>query len=202
MSGRSGERAADRIRIVVILVLLIGAALGSFWVLQALRATGDQQAAQRPRGKPDYYLDNFNYVKMGPTGLPRYDVSGTKMVHFPLDDSFEITKPVVHNLDKEKPPMELYSDTAHVTDDQTQIHMYGNANAIRGATKGRDPMHLVSEYLLLLPDDEIVKTDKPVAMTMGTTRLNGVGMLANNATAVVQLFGNVRGYYEPAPKKR
>ncbi|MBV8625940.1 MAG: LPS export ABC transporter periplasmic protein LptC [Herbaspirillum sp.] len=202
MSGRSGERAADRIRVVVILVLLIGAALGSFWVLQALRATGDQQAAQRPRGKPDYYLDNFNYVKMGPTGLPRYDVSGTRMVHFPLDDSFEITKPVVQSLDKEKPPMELYSDTARVTDDQTQIHMYGNANATRGGTKGRDPMHLVSEYLLLLPDDEIVKTDKPVAMTMGTTRLNGVGMLANNATAVVQLFGNVRGHYEPAPKKR
>ncbi|MFX5785438.1 LPS export ABC transporter periplasmic protein LptC, partial [Acinetobacter baumannii] len=63
-------------------------------------------------------------------------------------------------------------------------------------------MHLVSEYLLLLPDDEIVKTDKPVAMTMGTTRLNGVGMVANNATQVVQLFGNVRGYYEPTPKKR
>ena len=202
MSGRSGERAAERIRLVVIVVLLIGAALGSFWVLQALRASGDQHAAQRPRGKPDYYLENFSYVKLGPTGLPRYDVSGTKMLHFPLDDSFEITKPVVHSLDKAKPPMELYSDTARVTDDQTQIHMYGNANAIRGATNGRAPMHLVSEYLLLLPDDEIVKTDKPVAMTMGTTRLNGVGMLANNATQVVQLFGNVRGYYEPTPKKR
>ncbi|MBP0600002.1 LPS export ABC transporter periplasmic protein LptC [Herbaspirillum sp. LeCh32-8] len=202
MSNRSGERAADRIRLGVILVVLIALALGSFWVLQVLRTTGDQQQAERPRSKPDYYLENFSYVKMGPTGLPRYDVSGTKMVHFPTDDSFEITKPVVHSLDKEKPPMELYSNTARVTDDQTQIHMYGDANAIRGAANGRDPMHLVSEYLLLLPDDEIVKTDKPVVMTTGTTRLSGVGMLANNATQVVQLFGNVRGHYEPTPKKR
>ncbi|KAF1047116.1 MAG: Lipopolysaccharide export system protein LptC [Herbaspirillum frisingense] len=202
MSNRSGERAAERIRLGVIVVVLIALALGTFWVLQALRASGDQQVSDRPRTKPDYYLENFSYVKLGPTGLPRYDVSGTKMVHFPADDSFEITKPVVHSLDKAKPPMELYSDTARVTDDQTKIHMYGNANAIRGAANGRDPMHLVSEYLLLLPDDEIVKTDKPVAMTMGTTRLNGVGMLANNATQVVQLFGNVRGHYEPTPKKR
>ncbi|AON56352.1 LPS export ABC transporter periplasmic protein LptC [Herbaspirillum seropedicae] len=202
MSGRSGERAADRIRIGVILVLLIGAALGSLWVLQSMRAAGDQQAAQRPRGKPDYYLENFSYVKMGPNGLPRYDMSGVKMVHYPTDDSFEITKPVVHNLDQGKPPMELYSDTARVTDEQTQIHMYGNANAIRAPYKGREQMRVVSDYLLLLPDDEIVKTDKPVAMTMGTTRLNGVGMVANNATQVVQLFGNVRGYYEPTPKKR
>ena len=202
MSNRSGERAAQRIRLGVLLVVLISLALGSFWVLQTLRNSGDQQPAARPTGKPDYYLENFNYVKMGPTGLPRYDVSGTKMVHFPTDDSFEVTKPVVHSLDKEKPPMELYSDTARITDDQTKIHMYGNANAIRGGTKGGDPMHLASEYLLLLPDDEIVKTDKAVAMTMGTTRLNGVGMIANNATQELQLLGHVRGYYEPAPKKR
>lgn len=202
MSNRSGERAADRIRLGVILVVLVALALGSFWVLQAMRANGDKELAARPRTKPDYYLENFNYVKLGPTGLPRYDVAGVKMVHFPADDSFEITKPVVHSLDLAKPPMELYSDTARVTDDQTQIHMYGNANAIRGAANGRDPMHLVSQYLLLLPDEEIVKTDKPVAMTMGTTTLNGVGMLANNATQVVQLFGNVRGHYEPVPKKR
>jgi lipopolysaccharide export system protein LptC len=202
MSKRSGERAADRIRLGVILALLAAFALGSFWVLQSIKNSGDQQLDQRPRTKPDYYLENFSYVKLGPTGLPRYDVSGARMVHFPADDSFKITKPVVHSLDLDKPPMELYSDTARVTDDQTRIHMYGNANAIRGAANGRDPMHLVSEYLLLLPDDEIVKTDKPVAMTMGTTRLNGTGMIANNATQVVQLLGNVRGHYEPAPKKR
>ncbi|WDZ95462.1 LPS export ABC transporter periplasmic protein LptC [Herbaspirillum sp. WKF16] len=202
MSNRSGERAAARIRLGVILVTLVALALGSFWVLQVLRTDGDRQLVERPRSKPDYYLENFSYVKLGPTGLPRYDVAGLKMVHFPADDSFEITKPVVHSLDKEKPPMELYSDTARVTDDQSKIHMYGNANAIRGAANGRDPMHLVSEYLLLLPDDEVVKTDKPVVMTMGTTRLSGVGMTANNATQVVQLFGNVRGHYEPAPKKR
>ncbi|EJN01251.1 LPS export ABC transporter periplasmic protein LptC [Herbaspirillum sp. YR522] len=202
MSNHSGERAAQRIRLGVILVVLVALALGSFWVLQALRRNGDQTPVERPRGKPDYYLENFSYVKMAVTGLPRYDVSGTRMVHYPIDDSFEITKPVVHSLDAARPPMELYSDTARVTDDQTQIHMYGNANAIRGAVKGNPPLHLVSQYLLLLPDDEIVKTDKAVAMTMGTTTLNGVGMIANNATQEVQLLGSVRGHYEPTAKKR
>jgi lipopolysaccharide export system protein LptC len=202
MSNHSGERAAQRIRLGVILVVLIALALGSFWVLQTLRRNSDQTPVERPRGKPDYYLENFNYVKMDINGQPRYDVSGTRMVHFPIDDSFEITKPVVHSLDAGRPPMELYSNTARVTDDQTKIHMYGDANAIRGAAKGNAPMHLVSQYLLLLPDDEIVRTDKAVAMTMGTTRLNGVGMIANNATQEVQLLGSVRGHYEPTTKKR
>jgi len=202
MSNRSGERAAQRIKLGIILVLLIVLALGSFWVLQSLRSTGDQNQPARAADKPDYYLENFSYVKMTVTGQPRYDLSGTRMLHFPADDSYTITKPVMHSLDKARPSMEMYSDTARVTDDQTKIHMYGNANAIRGGVNGKPPQHLVSEYLLLLPDDEIVKTDKPVFMTMGTTKLNGVGMIANNATQEVRLLGNVRGHYEVAPKKR
>jgi hypothetical protein len=54
MSGHSGARKAERIRVAVILAILIGAALGSFWVMQAMRASGDKQPVQRPRGKPDW----------------------------------------------------------------------------------------------------------------------------------------------------
>lgn len=64
MSNHSGERAAQRLRLGVILVVLIALALGSFWVLQTLRRNSDQTPVERPRGKPDYYLENFNYVKM------------------------------------------------------------------------------------------------------------------------------------------
>ncbi|MFL9926629.1 LPS export ABC transporter periplasmic protein LptC [Herbaspirillum lusitanum] len=202
MSNHSGERAAQRIRIGIVTVVLIALALGSFWVLQVMQRSMDDKLSDRPRTKPDYYLENFHYVKMALNGTPRYDISGIKMVHFPADDSFEVTKPVVHSLTKERPPMELYSDTARITDEQTKIHMYGNANATRGASGKSQPMHLKSEYLLLLPDDEIVKTDKPVEITMGTTKLNGTGMVANNATQEVKLLSSVRGYYEPQARKR
>ncbi|HCT26216.1 MAG TPA: LPS export ABC transporter periplasmic protein LptC, partial [Stenotrophomonas sp.] len=41
MSNHSGERAAQRIRLGVLLVVLIALALGSFWILQTLRSSGD-----------------------------------------------------------------------------------------------------------------------------------------------------------------
>lgn len=197
MSNRSGERAAQRIRLIVILVVLTALALGSFWVLQIMRRNADDTLAARPRSKPDYYVEDFSYVKMSETGQPRYDITGKKMVHFPTDDSFEVTLPVITSLTKEKAPMTLRSQRARIEDDNSKIHMYDNVNADRSAFGTAEDMHLKTEYLLLLPDEDIARTDKPVEIRMGQSIMNGTGMIANNATQEFQLLHNVRGTYQP-----
>lgn len=197
MSNHSGERAAQRIRLIVTVVVLAALALASFWVLQVMHRNIDDSLAARPRTKPDYYVEKFSYVKMADTGLPRYDITGAKMVHFPADDSFEVTLPVITSLSTEKAQTTLRSQTARIEDDNTKIHMYGDVNGNRAATATSENMHLKTEYLLLLPDDDIAKTDKPVELTMGTSIMTGTGMIANNAIQELQLLHNVRGTYQP-----
>jgi len=200
MSNHSGERAAQRIRLIVIVVVLSALALASFWVIQVMQRNIDDSLAARPRSKPDYYVEQFNYVKMSITGEPRYDITGTKMVHFPADDSFEVTLPVITSLTAEKAPMTLRSQRATIEDDNSKIHMFGDVKGDRSATAKSEDMHLRTEYLLLLPDDDIAKTDKPVELTMGTSIMTGTGMIANNATQEFQLLHNVRGTYQPRPR--
>ncbi|WP_050476523.1 LPS export ABC transporter periplasmic protein LptC [Herbaspirillum rhizosphaerae] len=200
MSNHSGERAAQRIRLAIIVAVLAALALASFWVLQVLRSNSDSALTTRPSSKPDYYVEQFSYVKMSETGQPRYDITGARMVHFPADDSFEVTKPVITTLTEEKAPMTLYSQRARIEDDNSKIHMYGDVNGNRAATAKSENMHLKTEYLLLLPDDDIAKTDKPVELTMGSSIMTGTGMIANNATQEFQLLHNVRGTYQPRPR--
>jgi lipopolysaccharide export system protein LptC len=57
--------------------------------------------------------------------------------------------------------------------------------------------HLESDYLLVLPDEEIMRTDKPVRMILGDSLLNGTGMVANNATGEVQLASRVQATLPP-----
>ena len=66
-------------------------------------------------------------------------------------------------------------------------------------SQGNEPTHssLKTEYLLLLPDEDIARTDKPVEITMGQSIMTGTGMIANNATQEFQLLHNVRGTYQP-----
>ena len=56
-------------------------------------------------------------------------------------------------------------------------------------------MKLESEYLLLLPDQDSMKTDKPVKMTTDTSKVTAVGMTANNAAEQLQLLSKVRARF-------
>lgn len=202
MSNHSGERAAQRLRLIMIVVILTALALGSFWGLQIMRRGAEDALTARPRSKPDYYVEKFRYVKMAGNGLPRYDITGEKMVHFPVTDSFEVSLPVITSLTREKPPMTLRSRRAMIEDDNSRIHMYEDVHADRAAAGSAEDMHLTTEYLLLLPDDGIAKTDRQVEISMGQSVMTGTGMVINDATQEFQLLHDVRSIYPPHAHRR
>lgn len=189
-----------KLRLLITAVLLLVLALGSFWALQAMRSDTDAMLAAAHNDKPDYYLDHFTYVKMAIDGNPRYSITGKRMEHYPANDSFRVDFPVIHSLDASRPPMLLRSDRAVIEDDNSKIHMYGNALAERDARGSKQQLSVKSEYLLLLPDDDIVSTDLPAQITLGKSTLNGVGMLANNATLQLTLRSRVNGIYYAPPR--
>jgi lipopolysaccharide export system protein LptC len=53
----------------------------------------------------------------------------------------------------------------------------------------------------LLPDDEIMKTDKPVKLTLGSASVSGTGMVANNATQQVHLDSQSHIEFPPRDKR-
>jgi lipopolysaccharide export system protein LptC len=50
--------------------------------------------------------------------------------------------------------------------------------------------------MLVLPEEDVVKTDKHVDITLGRSTLSGTGMYANNATSEFRLSSNVHGTYQ------
>jgi lipopolysaccharide export system protein LptC len=199
-NGANAAATSMRIQMIVLLAVLIALALGSFWVLQAMRSNGVSDKNAMASGKADYYVDNFVYVKMALNGAARYSITGKRMEHYPVTDSFKVQAPFIRSLDKAKPPMLLRSDRASIEDDNSKIHMYGNAFAERDPSGKSQKLTVSSEYLLLLPDDDQVTTDKPVKITLGDSVLNGVGMLASNAELKLELHERVHGIYYAKPR--
>lgn len=191
-----------RFRMVAIIAPLIALALGSFWLFEVMRRAGEEAMPAAERKEPDFYVENFSYVKIGKTGKAQYHFSGAKMTHNPQDDSYDIALPVINSVGKEngRGPMVVRADRATVNSDNSQIHMYDNVRLDRPATADAQAMQVRSEYMLVLPDDDIVKTDKPVKIAVGQSVLTGTGMLANNATRELQLSSNVHGTYQ-APQR-
>ena len=66
----NSARSALRFRLTVILALAGFMALGSFWLSVVITRGLSDSSSHTQRTEPDYFVYNFEYVKMLPTGQP------------------------------------------------------------------------------------------------------------------------------------
>ncbi len=194
-------QATMRIRLLASMAFMIALALGSFWVLEVTRRATGEFVPTAERSEPDFFVEDFNYVKVSNTGEASYVISGERLTHNPRDDSYDIRLPVVTN--KGQPgyaSSTVRAQRAHVNSDASKVHLYDDVHLDRPASPKSEHLHVTSDYMLVLPDDDVVQTDKAVKITLGLSRLTGVGMWANNATRELRLFSNVHGTYQAAPR--
>lgn len=191
-------RPANTIRIVLLIAFSAALALGSFWLVEVMRRQTDETLPTKQRSDPDFYAEKFNFVRMGKDGVPRYNLTGTEMKHYPLDNSYQIQKPVMYSFSKGREPMVSRSERALIENNNTEVHMYDNVVIDRPPAAGSQHFQLKTSYLLILPDDEIMKTPKHVDIKVGLSTLNGSGMFANNATGEFNLSSNVHAVYQAA----
>lgn len=196
MAPASYKRTAHRWRLLAIMLTAVFCAFGSFWLVQVMQGE-DNAHGINAGNEPDYIVDNFSWVRMSEAGKPRYVISGDRLTHRPADNTALVEKPVVQNLTAEHPPMTMTAEHALVSQNQNQIDLTGNVDIQRPAGKDSQPLRIRTQALTVLPDEDIVKTDKPIDMKLGASSVNGVGMLANNATQQVHLGGRGQIIYPP-----
>ena len=80
---------ADRIRVWLGVALLGLVMLGSFWIYEVMRRQSEDEAANaKNRSEPDYYVENFNFVRLSQSKQTNYRVTGEKLIHYPREDEF------------------------------------------------------------------------------------------------------------------
>jgi lipopolysaccharide export system protein LptC len=184
-----------------LLVFLVGlTTLASYWVLEIIRSQPGE-VAQVVRTRPDYFVENFNFVKMLPNGQNKYRLVGTKLMHYPEDDHADITLPVITSLDPAQPLMTVRSDRAVVKNianrTEAEVHLYENVVLNRPKTDKVDHLQLNTEYILAYPDKDTAETNLPIEIIAGDTVTTGVGMKANNAAQEMEILHDVYSIIPP-----
>ena len=200
MVNTHNKRTAHRWPVIGMLLGGTFLALGSFWLVQVMQEQ-EQQLAGAKSSEPDYIVENFSFVRMGPTGQPRFVISGARLAHRPDVDVSDIDKPVMRSMTTDRPHMTVTANTAHVMHVQNQIDMVGNVEAKRPAGPKTQALNVKSEALTALPDEDIIKTGQPVEIMLGAATLKGVGMQANNATQTLHVASRGQLVYPPRPRK-
>jgi lipopolysaccharide export system protein LptC len=187
MSGYVNKRTAHRWKLTLVMLTGVFFAFGSFWLLEVMRSQDEGGKIQALSSEPDYIVDNFSFVRMSEGGQPRYVVSGSRLTHRPIDDISDIEQPVMQSMATEHPRVNMRADHARVLHETDTIELSGNVDVQRPAGTNTQPMRLRTEAMTVLPDEEIMKTTRPVEMTLGASTVRSVGMEANNATQKVHL---------------
>lgn len=189
-----------RRRYPALLLLAAGSLLAalSFWALEIARRSADDTREPTVRTEPDYFIEDFTYTRMSVSGKAQYVISGKKLIHYPVDDSSTVEQPSVRSYSSLRDPMTLRARTAKITSDQKELHFYDDVILERPQTRGSDSLRVDSDYMLALPNQDIVKTDKKVVIQLGTSRMEGTGMIADNGKHQLNLQSQVSGHYEPS----
>ena len=188
----SNKRVAHRWRLSAVMIIGIIFAFGSFYLVQLASFDYSGLPSDALKSEPDYIVEKFSFVRMGPSGQPRYIIAGDKLTHRPIDDIAVVEQPVVNSLTTEHPPMTMHAKQARIDQAKSVIHLNGAVDIERVATPLGKGMILKTEALTLYTDEDRMETDQPFNLQMGRQTVTGVGMKANNATGKVDIQSKTR----------
>jgi lipopolysaccharide export system protein LptC len=134
-------------------------------------------------------------VKIGADGNPKIRMRGAKLIHHPQDDSSTVLQPVVVSYSGQRQPMTLRSDRLIVNGDRSQLHFHDNVKMEKPEARGNDTLFVESQYLLALPNRDLVTTTKKATLTLGYSTLSGVGMIADNVHQTLSFQSEVKGSF-------
>jgi lipopolysaccharide export system protein LptC len=188
-----GARASSLFPLLLVLAL----AAASLWLERAVQAP-ERDKSGKMRHDPDFIAEDFAITKMSASGKPEYSLSAARMLHYPDDESTSIVAPHLVQQHDDDAPIVVRADRGLLSRNGDEASFYGKVEVVREAGLGRSELRVQTEYLQIVPDRDLARTDKPVIITEGRSRLAGVGMEINNKTRQFELLSRVQGTFDAA----
>ncbi len=180
------------------LVLLLAGV--SLWLLKVAQRGDSKAPAMGQRTEPDYVIEGFRYVKVARDGSAEYVIEGDRLVHDPVTDDSVITRARLNSYKRGRAPMTLSSDSARINGDHSEFRLIDNVRLDRPKARGSEALTVESDYMVVLPDKDIVKTDRAVRARLGNSTLQGVGMEADDRKRQLTLQSRVNATYRNHPE--
>lgn len=182
-------------------VLLLAALAGlTWWLDQKVQPTGAGHT--NAADAPDFVVENFQATRMNLDGTERYAVIAKKMVHYAENDSSVLDEPQLFHYDPQSATMSIRANQGILSNNGENAYFVGDVHVRRAAYGPNPEMSLLTTYLHVIPDQDLVKTDREVTLTSGNSTLKGLGLEFNNKTREMKLLSDVKGQFETPAKDR
>jgi len=174
--------------------LMLALALLTFYLERTVRE--DESPSALRRHDPDYLVAKFTTTTYNADGAAETVMSAERMVHYPDDDTTELFAPRVVQAKPNQPRYSVRAERGQLSRDGDEIFLYGDVLLVRDASADRPEARMTTEFLHVLRDRSLVRTDREVRIVEQSRSLSGRGMEFNNETGHFTLRSEVRGRFE------
>jgi lipopolysaccharide export system protein LptC len=183
-------------------LLLGGLAALTYWLDAQVQPPTPRRDGSM-RHDPDLFIQGFRAVTLDAQGRPLQTIAGKLARHFGDDQTTEFTEPMLAQTEAGKPAFRVTAARGKLTGDRKEVFFTGNVRAVRDAgpptpgTAATGPVTVTTEYLHVIPDKEIARTDKAVTIEEPRGIIRSVGLELDNKAKTLKLNSSVRGTLEP-----
>lgn len=187
---------SSRVRYWLPLVPLIGFLGATYWLNQQALP---EQATTDPskRHDPDAIVENFSATKLNLDGMPSFIMTAKKMLHYPDDDSTTLEEPSVTMLSAGQPAIHAAARRAAISGKGDEVFLHENVEVLRDASAHQDGLTMRTEYLRIVPDQNLADTDRAVTIVDAHNTVHATGMEMDNNTRILKLLSQVRSEHVP-----
>ena len=190
---------SSRARYWLPLLPLFGLLAATYW----LNLQVQPQAAKPDSSKrhdPDAIIENFSAIKLNEQGVPSFIMVAKKMLHYPDDDSTTLEAPHITMLSAEHPAIHASAKRGTISSKGDEIFLHDDVEVLRDASAKQDQLSLQTEYLHVIPDQNLTDTDRAITIVEDHTTVHAIGMEMNSETRTLKLLSQVRSEHVPAKK--
>ena len=176
---------------LLILTVLAGVTLWLDHIVQPLAAPRAAQSSE-----PDYIVDGLSAMRMDHDGRVKHTLRAQKMTHYPEDDLTLLVEPKLVTYTEGRAPVTVTARHARVSGNGENVYFEDGVRVVRAPHDNRTELVVETNYLHVIPDANIAKTDKPVTIRDATGVVVASGLELNSETRVLRLQGRVKGTYD------
>lgn len=189
----------DRLTAWFPLLLLAVLAVLTLWLDRVVQPTAGIRDGST-RHDPDYIVDTISAIQMDEDGRIKHTLAADKMIHYPDDDSTRLQSPKFVNYATTTAPITITAREALLSKNGEDVYFRDNVRVNRGPYDSRSELVMETDYLHVIPDKNIAKTDRPVTITDDNTVVHAVGLELDSEARILKLNARVKGTYDQKKK--
>ena len=147
-------------------------------------------------GEPDYIVDGLSATRMDEEGHVKHTLRARKMTHYPDDDLTLLVEPALVTYTDGRSPVTVTARHARVSANGENVYFEDGVRVVRAPHGNRTELVVETNYLHVIPDANIAKTDRPVTIRDAAAVVVASGLELNSESRVLRLQGRVKGTYD------